>query len=313
MVSAEHKDMVERHRSSSPIAVGSSNHRSVSPRMIMDPVAVSAVDRTRGMGRVRTMSESQRSEAEDNDDRLFLPRERQRTISESALAVRNGVGGTQLLKSIPDSYQNIKKEADLKVPVSIIKSPHNLSSLNLTTQSEIAQPVNQLGVPCQLLKLNQQSILEVQLQIPSQSLLVTKLSSNDFKVAEFKIPAQVLFVSPIHLVSKPESQKDVSAPSLPVPSLLPAPTGPLQEVAGHVSILSGGEVHPELSLEDLLVEIVRTQKCLEEGSLELIVRQLQLLLANMKIGGPTVEIHHKVRFFSYFLYITFILISGPDG
>jgi len=56
----------------------------------------------------------------------------------------------------------------------------------------------------------------------------------------------------------------------------------------------GGGAHPELSLEDLLVEIERLRKNLgvkSEG--EQIVGQLQLLAANLKISGATLELSHK--------------------
>lgn len=58
----------------------------------------------------------------------------------------------------------------------------------------------------------------------------------------------------------------------------------------------GGGAHPELSLEDLLVEIERLRKTLGskgEGGGDQIVGQLQLLAANLKISGPTLEISHK--------------------
>ena len=59
----------------------------------------------------------------------------------------------------------------------------------------------------------------------------------------------------------------------------------------------GGGAHPELSLEDLLVEIERFRKSLGvkgEGGGDQIVGQLQLLAANLKISGPTLEVSHKV-------------------
>jgi len=58
----------------------------------------------------------------------------------------------------------------------------------------------------------------------------------------------------------------------------------------------GGGAHPELSLEDLLVEIERFRKSLGvkgEGGGDQIVGQLQLLAANLKISGPTLEVSHK--------------------
>jgi len=97
MVSAKNKDRVERDRSSSPRAPGNSNNRSVSPRMTLDPAVVRAVDRIRVVERARTLSESGGkvvarvrtvSEAEDKVERQVIPRTRQRTCSESGLAVR---------------------------------------------------------------------------------------------------------------------------------------------------------------------------------------------------------------------------------
>jgi len=58
----------------------------------------------------------------------------------------------------------------------------------------------------------------------------------------------------------------------------------------------GGGVHPELSLEDLLVVIegVRKSLCSKvEGGGEQMVGQLQLLSGNLKISGPTLEVSHK--------------------
>jgi len=58
----------------------------------------------------------------------------------------------------------------------------------------------------------------------------------------------------------------------------------------------GGGAHPELSLEDLLVVIEGVRKSLgvkgEEGENQM-VGQLQLVAANLKISGPTLEISHK--------------------
>jgi len=58
----------------------------------------------------------------------------------------------------------------------------------------------------------------------------------------------------------------------------------------------GGGTHPELSLEDLLVVIEGVRKNLgikcEDGG-EQMVGQLQLLSANLKIRGPTLELSHK--------------------
>ena len=97
MLPAKNKDRVERDRSSSPRAPGNSNNRSVSPRMTLDPAVVRAVDRIRVVERARTLSESGGkviarvrtvSEAEDKVERQVIPRTRQRTCSESGLAVR---------------------------------------------------------------------------------------------------------------------------------------------------------------------------------------------------------------------------------
>ena len=57
----------------------------------------------------------------------------------------------------------------------------------------------------------------------------------------------------------------------------------------------GGGAHPELSLDDLLVVIEGVRKCLAvKGEGDQIVGQLQLLSANLKISGPTLENTHKV-------------------
>jgi len=101
MVSAKNKERLERDRSASPRAPGSSGHRSVSPRLTLDPAVVRAVDRTRLVERARTMSESGGkvvsrvrtvSETEDTVkvQRQVQPRTRQRTYSESGLPVREG-------------------------------------------------------------------------------------------------------------------------------------------------------------------------------------------------------------------------------
>lgn len=101
MVSAKNKERMERDRSASPRALGSSSHRSVSPKLTLDPAVVRAVDRTRLVERARTMSESGGkvvprvrtvSEAEDTvpGQRPVQPRSRQRTYSESGLPVREG-------------------------------------------------------------------------------------------------------------------------------------------------------------------------------------------------------------------------------
>ena len=58
MVSAKNKDMVERGRYSSLRAPGNSNHRTVNPRMSLNPSVVRAVDRTRVVESARIMSES---------------------------------------------------------------------------------------------------------------------------------------------------------------------------------------------------------------------------------------------------------------
>ena len=300
MVSTEHKEKVEINRSSLPRAAVNSNHGFVSPRMIMDPVAGMAVDSTRGVGRVRTVSESGGmgmaarmrtvSEVEEIDERHMLPRARQRTCSESALGVRDREGGTESLNSTPEL------ENDVEIIVSTSKSPCNHLKLKTLSEQEFsAQSVNQLEVPCQILKLNQQSIPVTELQVPTQSLIVTQIVTNNSNVSEFKIPAQVLLVSPILLVSKPESEPTK-------PSLLPASTGPQQEVAGDVSVWPGAGAHPQvLSLDDLLVVIERTQNCLKLGRRELIGSQLQLLSTNLKISGPSLEISHKVRFIPLYL------------
>jgi len=52
----------------------------------------------------------------------------------------------------------------------------------------------------------------------------------------------------------------------------------------------GGGAHPELSLEDLLVVM---KSLVGKGEGEQMVGQLQLLSANLKICGPTLEISHK--------------------
>eukprot|EP00090_Calanus_glacialis_P021073 TRINITY_DN3250_c0_g1_i1.p1 TRINITY_DN3250_c0_g1~~TRINITY_DN3250_c0_g1_i1.p1 ORF type:complete len:894 (-),score=315.81 TRINITY_DN3250_c0_g1_i1:265-2946(-) len=101
MVSAKNKERLERDRSASPRAPASSGHRSVSPRLTLDPAVVRAVDRTRLVERARTMSESGGkvvsrvrtvSETEDTVKvpRQVQPRTRQRTYSESGLPVREG-------------------------------------------------------------------------------------------------------------------------------------------------------------------------------------------------------------------------------
>ena len=81
--------------------------------------------------------------------------------------------------------------------------------------------------------------------------------------------------------------------------------GGLRGVAKQVKVESprplkiGGGAHPELSLEDLLVVIEGVRKSLgvkgEEGENQM-VGQLQLVAANLKISGPTLEISHKVSF-----------------
>ena len=81
----------------------------------------------------------------------------------------------------------------------------------------------------------------------------------------------------------------------------------------------GGGAHPELSLDDLLVVIEGVRKSLGlkgEGGGENMVGQLQLLSANLKITGPTLEISHKVsRLFIYYCQKLFVCVSppGPDG
>jgi len=59
----------------------------------------------------------------------------------------------------------------------------------------------------------------------------------------------------------------------------------------------GGGAHPELSLDDLLVVIEGVRKSLavkgDGGDGEQIVGQLQLMSANLKISGPTLENTHK--------------------
>jgi len=58
----------------------------------------------------------------------------------------------------------------------------------------------------------------------------------------------------------------------------------------------GGGAHPELSLDDLLVVMEGLRRSLGvkgEGGKEHMVGQLQLLSANLKISGPTLEISHK--------------------
>ena len=104
MVSAKNKERLDRDRdrSGSPRTPGSvvvGPHRSVSPRMPLDPAVVRAVDRSR-VERARTLSESGgkamgsrvRTVSEDKTARTDVVRSRQRTYSESGLAVRNGDG-----------------------------------------------------------------------------------------------------------------------------------------------------------------------------------------------------------------------------
>jgi len=100
MVSAKNKERLDRDRgrSSSPRTPGSvlGSHKSDSPRMSLDPAVVRAVDRSR-VERARTMSESGgkmagrvRTASEDKTIRTDIIRTRQRTYSESGLAVRQG-------------------------------------------------------------------------------------------------------------------------------------------------------------------------------------------------------------------------------
>jgi len=104
MVSAKNKERLDRDRdrSGSPRTPGSvvvGPHRSVSPRMPLDPAVVRAVDRSR-VERARTLSESGgkalgsrvRTVSEDRTASTEVVRSRQRTYSESGLAVRNGDG-----------------------------------------------------------------------------------------------------------------------------------------------------------------------------------------------------------------------------
>jgi len=105
MVSAKNKERLDRDRSASPRAAGSSTHRSVSPgsRLTLDPAVVRAVDRTRLVSRSRTVSECgvkvqprvrTVSEADDESSRpvasQIVPRTRQRTYSEGGMCVRGG-------------------------------------------------------------------------------------------------------------------------------------------------------------------------------------------------------------------------------
>jgi len=102
MVSAKNKERLDRDRdrSGSPRTSGGvvvGPHRSVSPRMPLDPAVVRAVDRSR-VERARTLSESGgkvvggrvRTVSEDKTARTDVVRSRQRTCSESGLSVRNG-------------------------------------------------------------------------------------------------------------------------------------------------------------------------------------------------------------------------------
>jgi len=104
MVSAKNKERLDkdRDRSASPRTSGSvvvGPHRSVSPRMPLDPAVVRAVDRSR-VERARTLSESGgkvvggrvRTVSEVKTARPEVVRSRQRTYSESGLAVRSGEG-----------------------------------------------------------------------------------------------------------------------------------------------------------------------------------------------------------------------------
>jgi len=104
MVSAKNKERLDkdRDRSASPRTSGSvvvGSHRSVSPRMPLDPAVVRAVDRSR-VERARTLSESGgkvvggrvRTVSEVKTARPEVVRSRQRTYSESGLAVRSGEG-----------------------------------------------------------------------------------------------------------------------------------------------------------------------------------------------------------------------------
>ena len=76
----------------------------------------------------------------------------------------------------------------------------------------------------------------------------------------------------------------------------------------------GGGAHPELSLHDLLVVIEGVRKSLGvkgEGGREHILGQLQLLSANLKIIGPTLEISHKVSRLFIFFYQYFVMRYTP--
>ena len=76
----------------------------------------------------------------------------------------------------------------------------------------------------------------------------------------------------------------------------------------------GGGAHPELSLDDLLVVIEGVRKRLGlkgEGGGEHMVGQLQLLSANLKITGPTLEISHKVSCLFIYFYQYFLMCFTP--
>ena len=76
----------------------------------------------------------------------------------------------------------------------------------------------------------------------------------------------------------------------------------------------GGGAHPELSLEDLLVVMEGVRKSLVgKGEGEQMVGQLQLLSANLKICGPTLEISHKVSVLVSYAPTNLNFVSGPDG
>ena len=72
----------------------------------------------------------------------------------------------------------------------------------------------------------------------------------------------------------------------------------------------GGGAHPELSLEDLLVVM---KSLVGKGEGEQMVGQLQLLSANLKICGPTLEISHKVSVLVSYAPTNLNFVSGPDG
>ena len=80
----------------------------------------------------------------------------------------------------------------------------------------------------------------------------------------------------------------------------------------------GGGAHPELSLDDLLVVIDGLRKSLGvKGEGEHILGQLQLLSANLKISGHSLEISHKVSRLFFFVVVQYFWYvfhpPGPDG